>query len=219
MARIPLPTPESMTPEQRRVHDAVVAGPRGAVVGPLRAVLHSPELADRWQRLGEFLRYRTSLPPRLSELAILVTARRWNSQVEWYVHARAALGAGLPQAVIDAIRLGRSPEFDAPDDAAVYEYARELQEFGQVSESVYGKVLGRWDALGVVELTALIGYYSMVSMTLNAHQIPLPGGAEPPLDPVETGEHSRSGGGSNAAPGLTTLAPARLDSSAAARKA
>ena len=91
--RIAFPTPETMSPEQRRVYDTVVSGPRGVVVGPLRAALHSPELADCWQQLGAFLRYRTCLPPRLNELAILVTARRWNSELEWVVHAEAALKA------------------------------------------------------------------------------------------------------------------------------
>ena len=95
MARIPLPTPETMTPEQRRVYDAVVSGPRGALRGPLLRALHRPELADKWQQLGELLRYRTSLPPRLSELAILVTARHCNCELEWHIHEEMALKAGL----------------------------------------------------------------------------------------------------------------------------
>src|SRR5919204_6858817 len=87
--RISLPNPDTMTPEQRRVYDAIVKGPRGTLVGPLRAALHRPELAEKWQQLGELLRYRTSLPPQISEIAILVTARRWRSQVEWHMHAIA----------------------------------------------------------------------------------------------------------------------------------
>ena len=90
MPRIPLPTPDVMTPEQRKVYDSIVKGPRGTLVGPLRAALHRPELADKWQQFGELLRYRTSLPPEISEIAILVTARRWLSQVEWHMHAIAA---------------------------------------------------------------------------------------------------------------------------------
>jgi 4-carboxymuconolactone decarboxylase len=84
-----------MTPEQRRIYESIVNGPRGTLVGPLRAALHRPELADKWQQLGELLRYRTSLPPHISEIAILVTARRWNSQVEWHMHAIAAAKAGV----------------------------------------------------------------------------------------------------------------------------
>lgn len=181
MPRIPLPSPADMTPEQRRVHDAVVAGPRGQVIGPLRAVIHSPDLAERWSRLGEFLRFGTCLPARLNELAIIVTGRRWGSQIEWWVHARAAAAAGLPDTVIEAIRLGEPPLFTEADDAVIYEYTRQLQLHGQVDEVAYRAVERRWGARGVVELTGVIGYYTMVSMTLNAHDIPLPDGIAPPL--------------------------------------
>ena len=101
--RIPLLDVEDMNAEQRRLHDSVVSGPRGQMIGPLRAAIHSPELASAWSALGEFLRYRTCLPSRLNELAIIVTGRRWTAQVEWWVHARAAAAAGLRQEVVDAI--------------------------------------------------------------------------------------------------------------------
>ncbi len=181
MARIPLPSPDEMSPEQRRVHDAVVAGPRGVVIGPLRAAIHNPELAERWSKLGEVLRYRTTLPPKLSELAIIVTGRHWTSQVEWFVHARAAAEAGLAASVIEEIRLGRTPEFDDPQEAEIYEFTRQLLRAGAVDGETYGRVERRFGPRGVVELTALIGYYTMVSMTLNAHEIPLPDGVAPPL--------------------------------------
>jgi 4-carboxymuconolactone decarboxylase len=206
LPRIPLPSLETMTPDQRVVYEKVISGPREALVGPLRAALHCPELADRWQSLGVLLRFQTSIPPRLSELVILVTARRWNSQIEWYIHAEAARKAVLPDAVIEAIRQGRSPEFDDPNEAAVYEYARELQDSGQVSESIYEKVLDRLGIVGIVELTAIIGYYTMVSMTLNAHEIPLPDGAKPPLAPVSR----QAGEGPGAHFELTLLSPARI---------
>ena len=182
-ARIPLPDPDSMTAEQRAVYDTVVGGPRGAVIGPLRAALHSPELADRWQRLGEILRYRLTLPKRLGELAILVTARRWNAELEWVVHAEAALAAGLAPKVIEAIRAGDPPAFSDPDEAEVYAFARELQLSGRVGDPVYDAVRTRWGERGVVELTALTGYYTMVAMTLNAHRIPLPDGMAAALYP------------------------------------
>ena len=170
-----------MTEAQRRVYDAVVSGPRGAFVGPLRAALHRPELADKWQQLGEILRYRTSLPPRLSELAILVTARCWNSQLEWQQHHGAALKGGLSPAVIDAIRDERRPEFASADEEAVHDYCLELHQSRKVSEKTYRRALELIGVLGVVELTALIGYYTMVAMTLIAHEIPLPEGAAPAL--------------------------------------
>ncbi|HWM48520.1 MAG TPA: carboxymuconolactone decarboxylase family protein [Xanthobacteraceae bacterium] len=181
MARIPLPTPESMTPDQRRVYDAIVSGPRGALRGPLRAALHRPELADKWQQLGELLRYRTSLPAHLSELAILVTARQCRCQLEWLIHEEMALAAGLSAGIIESTRAGRRPDVADADVIAIYDYALELNEKNTVGEENYRRVLDRFAAVGVVELTALIGYYTMVAMTLNAHEIPLPEGAKPPL--------------------------------------
>lgn len=181
MPRIPFPALEDMTAEQRRVYDAVVKGPRGVVRGPLRAALHRPELADKWQQLGELLRYRTSLSPRLSELAILVTARHWDSQFEWHAHEPPAREAGLSDAVIEPIRQGTRPAFAATDEATIYDYARMLLERHVVDDATYQRTLALVETVGIVELTALIGYYSMVAMTLNAHEIPLPEGTPAPL--------------------------------------
>lgn len=179
--RIPLFPLAEMSEAQRRVYDAIVAGPRGVVVGPLRAALHQPELADKWQQLGELLRYRTSLPPRLSELAILVTARYWNSQLEWHAHEPAALKGGLDPAAVDAIKNARNPVFKKQDEAATYRYVRELHALRDVSDDAYKKAHDALGTVAIVELTALVGYYTMVAMTLNAHRIPLPGNAVPPL--------------------------------------
>jgi 4-carboxymuconolactone decarboxylase len=199
MPRIDLPTPEQMTPEQLAVYEKVVEGPRGRMIGPLRAVIHSPDLAERWSKLGEFLRYSTCLPRKLNELAIIVTGRRWNSQVEFHVHVEAARTAGLDPAVIEAIRLGKAPSFAEQEDYEIYEFTRHLHQTGTVPETIYHAVEQRWGARGVVELTAVIGYYTMVSMTLNVHEIPLMEDVEPPLAPV-------AGAGS----GLTPLPQARL---------
>ena len=185
--RIPFPDRDALDDAQRAVWDRVVAGPRGKVIGPLRAAIHNPELASRWSALGEALRFNTSLPKRLSELAICVTGRRWSSQVEWWVHARTAAEAGIAPAILAAIRDGRPPRFTDPEEAMIYAFARELQQEGRVSDSVYALVRDTFGVKGVVELTALIGYYTMVSMTLNAHGIPLPDGEAPPLTPPDTG--------------------------------
>src|SRR4051794_31759348 len=115
-----------MSPDQRRVYDAIVTGPRGRLVGPLRAALHRPELAEKWQQLGELLRYRTSLSPMLSELAILVTAWHCQSNLEWHIHEQMAIAAELPQTVIKQVRDGVRPVADHPDIGLVYDYAREL---------------------------------------------------------------------------------------------
>jgi 4-carboxymuconolactone decarboxylase len=181
MARIPLFPMDDMTPEQRRVMDEIVRGPRGGLRGPLRAVLHCPELADRWQKLGELLRFRTSLPPRLSELAILVTARHFDAQYEWFAHEPHAVNAGVPPTVIEAIKHGKRPSFAQVDEEALYDYCIELHMTHVVSEPVYQRAIGQFGVAGVVEITALIGYYAMVAMTLNAHEISVPPDAPPPL--------------------------------------
>lgn len=193
-ARVPLLGTDEMTPAQRGLYDEVVSGPRGQMIGPLRAAIHSPELAVRWSRLGEFLRFDTCLPKRLSELAIIVAGRRWSAQVEWWVHARVGVEAGLPQTAIDAIHRLESPVFNDAADLEVYEFSRLLQQTGKVPADVYASITDRWMTVGAVELTAIVGYYTMVAMTLNAHQLPVPDGSQP-LPAVNE---------------LCTLAPGRL---------
>lgn len=174
MNRIPLFPDAGFTPEQRAVYDRMVAGPRGMVVGPMRAAIHSPELADRWQAIGEFLRYRSSLEPRISELAIAICGRYWNSDVEWYVHAALAQKAGISPEILAAIRSARPPTFARTDEALTYEYSRQLLASGQVDDAIYAAVCEALGVVGIVELTALVGYYCMVAMTLNVHRIPTP---------------------------------------------
>jgi 4-carboxymuconolactone decarboxylase len=187
MGRLHLPTVDELSVEQRSVYDEVVSGRRGQLVGPLRAVIHSPELAARWSRIGEFLRYSTSLPAKLNELAIIVVGRHWNSQLEFSIHAEAARAAGLDPACIEAIRLGQAPTFTDPAEAEVYEYARLLLQTGTLTDDVHAAVTARWGARGAVELTGVVGYYTMVSLTLNAHQIPLPDGIKPLLTTAQAG--------------------------------
>ncbi|MDF0601377.1 carboxymuconolactone decarboxylase family protein [Psychromarinibacter sp. C21-152] len=177
--RISFPEPGSMTEEQTAVYNQIVAGPRQTLVGPLRAALHNPVLADRWQRLGQVLRFETCLPTRLNELAILVTAKRWNSPLEWAIHKADALRVGLDPAIAEAIRVGELPEF-GDDDAAreIYEFARQLVKTADVDSATYAAIVERWGEVGAVELTAVVGYYSMVAMTLNVHRVPLPDGVE-----------------------------------------
>jgi 4-carboxymuconolactone decarboxylase len=181
--RIPLFPTEDMNAEQRRVYDTMVGGPRGVIVGPFRAALHNPELADKWQQFGALLRFGTSLPKRLSELVILTTGRFWDCQVEWYSHEPAARKSGLSGEVIDAIKIDQRPAFVHADEEAVYDFCLDLCRSHRVSDQHYQRALALFGVKGIVELTALIGYYSMVVMTLNAHDIPLPAGAAPPLAP------------------------------------
>lgn len=179
MARIPLPGRERLSHAQRLVYDAIARGPRAGVRGPFLAALHSPELADKWQQLGEILRYRSSLSPRLGELAILVTARHWDCQYEWFAHAPLAQETGLPAPAIEAIAQGRSPALDDAMDRIVYDYACELHRQRSVSAETHKRATEALGVTGVVELTALLGYYAMVAMTLNAHDILPPDNSTP----------------------------------------
>lgn len=174
MSRIPIIETAQMNAEQRMIHEDIVNGRRGKIVGPLKAAIHSPDLARLWAPLGEFLRYNSSVAPRLSELAILVTARHWGSEVEWWIHAEAARKEGLSDEIIEAIRAAKTPVFRNENEAEIYEYTRHLQGCGAVPDPIYRAVRDRHGIVPLVELTALIGYYTMVSMTLNAHEIDLP---------------------------------------------
>ena len=179
--RIPDWKPEDLTPAQRRVHDAIVAGPRGHVVGPLRVWLLSPELAERAQELGAFCRYRTSLPPRLSELAILVTGAFWKAGFEWNAHAPIAVKAGVPADAVEAIRVGKEPAFANADERAVYEFSRELWTERRVSDATYKRASVLLGTEPVVELVGILGYYGLISMTINVFEVPLPKDAAQPF--------------------------------------
>jgi 4-carboxymuconolactone decarboxylase len=182
MARIKLlNSPNGLSVQQREVFDAVIAGPRGKIQGPLMAALHNPNLADKWQKLGAALRYETSLSRAVSELVILVTAKEWACQLEWHLHENFARDAGLEQSIIDAIKQGDMSAIKAPDLLDAYQFCHELLRDKRVSAPVYARALERFGTLGLVEMTALSGYYTMVAMTLNAHEFPLPDGAARPF--------------------------------------
>ena len=181
MSRLaPLPE-ESLSETQRRVRDAIASGPRGGARGPFPALLRSPELAERAAKLGEFLRYGTSLPPRLSEMAILITARAWTAQYEWFAHAPLARKGGLSDDVIAAIAERRRPGKMQDDEAALYDFCTELHGTHGVSDAAYERAKALFGENGVVEIIGLSGYYVMVAMTLNVAGVPLPEGTEPPL--------------------------------------
>ena len=177
---------EALSAEQRRVYDAIVAGPRGAVQGPLRVWLQSATLADRAQALGAFCRFGTTLPPRLSELAILVTGAHWRARFEWYAHAPLALKAGLDPEAIEAIRTGGPPQWAREDEAAVYAFAHELTGTRQVSDPVYARALKVLGLTALVELVGVLGYYTLISMTINAFEVPLPAGVSDPFGDLPT---------------------------------
>jgi 4-carboxymuconolactone decarboxylase len=178
------PIPESeMSEPQRRVYNGIVSGPRGAARGPFDALLRSPELADRLQKVGAYVRFENSLPAPLAELAILVTARHWGAQYEWWAHRRLAEKAGLAPAIADAIAEGRRPAAMQADEATVHDFCRELHETKHVSDAAWNAALARFGERGVIDLIGTCGYYGAVSMVLNAARVPLPEGVEPLLFP------------------------------------
>jgi 4-carboxymuconolactone decarboxylase len=176
--------PEAMTRDQRAVAEAIASGPRGGLRGPFQAWLRSPQLADRLQKVGEYLRFHSSVPRRLNELAILIVARSWDAQFEWYAHHPLALEAGLDPAVAADIAQGRRPAAMQADEAVVYDFCTQLRATRHVSDEVLAAALGLLGEQGVVDLIAVNGYYDTVSMTLNVAEVPLPDGLEPPLKPL-----------------------------------
>lgn len=163
-----------MSDAQKKVYREIAGGPRGGVRGPFNALLRSPELADRAQKLGEYLRFRSSLPPPLNELAILVTARYWNAQFEWYAHAKLAAKAGLGLNLIEEIENKKRPVKMSGDEAAVYDFCTELHEKKEVSDAAFQAVLERFGERGVADLIGVSGYYTLVSMVLNVDRTPVP---------------------------------------------
>jgi 4-carboxymuconolactone decarboxylase len=153
--------------EQQAVLDEILSGPRGNLNGPFLGWIHSPELAQHAQRLGAFCRYRTGLPLRLSELAILVTAARWQSQAEWFIHYPIALEAGVHEQDAQALRQGIAPAFADADDALIYTFATELYEARRVSDATYAQAVERFGHQVTINLVGLLGYYALVAMTLN----------------------------------------------------
>ncbi len=183
MPRIPLVNEQDMTPAQRRVFDAMISGQRkSAPVGPLAIAMHRPELAEAMSALGLVLRFNSSFQPRLREFTILLTGRYWDCQFEWASHEGEARKAGLSDQSIETLRSGGS-SFALADEQAIHDYGMELLVKHFASDATYQRVLALFGTAGVVELTALIGYYAMVALTLNAAEFEVPAGMTPPLPP------------------------------------
>jgi 4-carboxymuconolactone decarboxylase len=172
---------DQMTPEQRTMTMNVLTGPRRGLGGPFNVLLRSPEMGDYAQKLGEYARFRPAIPPKLRELAIIVTARHWTAQYEWNAHRRAAAQEGLKEDIITAIANRKRPTGMQPDEEVVYTFATELLETKQVSDATFKAVADRWGEKGVVDIVGVMGYYQMVSMLLNVDRYPLPAGTQPEL--------------------------------------
>ena len=188
MSRLDVVEPDKMTTEQHRVYTDIVSGPRAAIhgrsiglSGPFNAWIRSPELADHAQQLGAFLRFRSQLPARLAELAIIVVGRHMSAAFEFAAHAPLAIKAGLSEQIVEAIRTQQPPHVGAPDEAVVYAFAVALMRAHQVDDATYAQALALLGEAGVVELVAIVGYYSLVSLTLNTFRVPLRAGMTDPF--------------------------------------
>jgi 4-carboxymuconolactone decarboxylase len=177
---------EQLNAEQKKWADLITAPPRNAkfVNPPYRAYIYNPELANRLTALSEYLRWNTSLPPRLSELAILITARQWTAQYEWYAHYPLALKGGLDPKIADAIAAGKRPEGMKEDETALYDLATELYRDKKVSDPAYKAALNQFGERGIMDIIGVIGYYDLVSMTLITMQAGMPDDKVTPLPPL-----------------------------------
>src|SRR5262245_66651603 len=171
---------EGMTDAQKRVYEAIAGGPRGGVRGPFGVLLRSPELADRVQKVGEHLRFHSSLPARLNEFAILINARFWGSKYEWYAHRPLAIKGGLAESLADDVARNRRPSGMKPDEELVYEFCTSLHRAHTVPGPLFERAKATLGEQGVVDLIGVSGYYTLVSMVLNVAEIPLPDGVPSP---------------------------------------
>ena len=183
--RFPILKAEEMTAAQRAGAEAIASGPRGGLRGPFNAWLRSPEFADRAQRVGEYIRFRSSLDKRLNEFAILITARWGTAKFEWSAPYRLALDAGLKPEIAADLAEGRRPVGMADDEAAVYDFCTELRRERRVSDATFAAAKALFGEQGVVDLIGVSGYYDLVAMTLNVAQVPAPPGGALPLPDLE----------------------------------
>jgi len=192
MSRLPLLTPEGLSETARRIYDDIAGGDRarsgtlplvdenGGLVGPFNAMLFSPDVGDALQRLGSAIRFRTSIPDGLLELAILLVAREWRSTFEWYAHERLARHAGLSDDTIGVLHAGGRPELDS-EEAAVYDFCTALLSVRAVPDGTYHRAVAVLGEPGVVELVVLAGYYTTLAMILSVFEVPVPAGEPSPF--------------------------------------
>lgn len=180
MPRLPDLTPDTMTAAQRDVHAIITAGPRGATQGPFTALLHSPDLTQAVQQLGVYIRYNSQVPKRQRELAICLIGAAWKADFEWHVHAPLAAAEGIPAEALAQIARGESPDLTDPTDQITQQFVAELQETRQVCAATYTAAVKAFGESGVVDLTGLVGYYTLLAMTLNTFEVGVPEDADVP---------------------------------------
>ena len=191
-------SPDQMSDAQKKAAEAILAGAKkadgpggrymaqsGQFPGPYNFLLRSPELAMRWRGLAEYIRFDTSVPLRLNELAILIQARWWTAQFEWWAHEPLAVRAGLAQSIADDIKVGKRPSAMQPDEEAVYDFCVEMMENRRVGDATFAKLKAQFTEQQIADLVAVTGFYATVSMILNTVEAAIPDGTEPPLKPLD----------------------------------
>ena len=194
MSRILYITPDRFTETQQHLFQSITGGKRGegrapedllnsegGMSGPFNAWLRSPVLGEAAQRVGETVRFESALPPQLRELAILIVAAKWKAQYEWWAHERIARREGLDEQIIESVKAETRPDCSNPTEAVVYNFARELLDEHRISDSLYAEAVELLGEAAVVELVILLGYYTLVSMTLNVFEVPVPAGEDAPF--------------------------------------
>lgn len=173
---------DQASPEQRQIWDEIAAGPRGKLHGPFFIWLHSPELLSRGEKLGLYARYQSSLPPRISELCILIMASHWKCAGEWIDHEAIAISQGVDPKALDALRRGAPAQFGKEDEIATYELAQELLATREVSDATYAKAKAALGERGVLDIVAVFGYYSLIAMSMKTFAMVPEGVADPFAD-------------------------------------
>ena len=195
MSGLPTLLPSDFTEAQRALFDNIISGkrgqksavesflnPEGGLRGPFNAILYSPKLGDPCQQLGAAVRFDSALPPQLRELAILTVAAKWQAQYEWWAHEKIAREEGLDDAIIAGVKAGTLPDSTAAELATTYRFARELLDHRKVSDQQYGESVALLGESRIVELVILLGYYTLIAMTLNVFEVPLPAGQALPFN-------------------------------------
>ena len=170
---------EQMTDAQKRVYDAITAGPRGRVPRPFQPLLRSPELADRIQKLGEYVRFHSSVPARLNEFAILINARFMDCPFEWFGHKPLVIKNGIAESILADLAQNRRPEGMKPDEELVYDFCTILNRRHSVDDETFKRAVTMLGEQGVIDLIAVSGFFNMMSMVINVAELPIPPGEKP----------------------------------------
>ena len=182
--RLPLPTFDAMTEAQRAAANDLIAGPRKGVKGPFIPLLRSPELMSRLQKVGEYLRFHSNVPPRMAEFATLCVARTWSQQFEWVMHVPLALKAGTSKEAVDALQEGRRPSSMSSAEAAVFDFIAELTHAKGVAQATYDRIVSELGEAGLIDLVGIVGYFTSMCMILNVAHTPWEAGSDLDLLPA-----------------------------------